>query len=58
MILKLRFSGGGSLFARHLNIVVASCSFRRLDTLVVGMALIPDIMVSTSKDAISIARCC
>lgn len=53
MILKLRFSGGGSLFARHLNIVVASCSFRRLDTLVVGMALIPDIMVSTSKDAIS-----
>ena len=53
MILKLRFSGGTSLFAKQEKTVFTSGSRRRFDTAaVVDIASIPAIMVSTLKDEI------
>jgi hypothetical protein len=53
MTLKLSFSGGGWLSAKHRKTVFTSPKPRRFDAAIVGMASIPDVMVSTLKDASS-----
>jgi len=51
MTLKLSFSGVGWLVAKHRKTVFTSSKPRRFDAAIVGMASIPDVMVSTLKDA-------
>jgi len=50
MTLKLSFSGVGWLVAKHRKTVFTSSKPRRFDAAIVGMASIPDVMVSTLKD--------
>lgn len=54
MILKLRFSGGSSLLAKQEKIVFTSGSRRRFEIAFIGMASIPDIMVSNLEDTMEV----